>query len=324
MFDSSTIKVHPTLLSYSKYQSSGPSWKNITFQGGEIATRPTAAPTKAVSTCKHKNESNHIPCKQPNLKTWMETLPVRMLKRLEPQLSLPAPLYSAGAVCSSWDRREGRELVSPPIKTHGQLPERLRPTVQHRLVQTPVDTQTVLLPLHASFTLAAVQRSGQQRRHGALALVPRPRPQLHAAVPGHTLPEGAQPRAAGVVAGAGVPGTQAVPPGHRQRHTRDSCETRRTEDGSLSGPRSANKLKYNDTHAAMKRRSSAKSCWVCLCKVVKVINKTPQWSSIFWEAVKWGEYWRWHLIFCCFSLEVKQLRFGKFENRESEWEEWEE
>lgn len=80
-------------------------------------------------------------------------------------------------------------------------------TVQHRLMQTPVDTQAVFLLLHASFTLAAVQRSGQQRRHGILTLVSCPRPQLHAAVPSYTLPEGAQSRAAGVVAGAGVSGT---------------------------------------------------------------------------------------------------------------------
>lgn len=101
-------------------------------------------------------------------------------------------------------------------------------TVQHWLVQAPVDAQAVLLLLHASFTLAAVQRGGQQRRHGVLTLVSRPGPQLHAAVPRHTLPEGAQSRAAGVVAGAGVSGAQAVPPAHGQSHTWDSWK--RTED----------------------------------------------------------------------------------------------
>lgn len=107
-------------------------------------------------------------------------------------------------------------------------------TVQHGLMQTPVDTQAVLLLLHASFTLAAVQRRGQQRRHGGLTLVSRPGPQLHTAVPRHTLPEGAQSRAAGVVAGAGVSGAQAVPPARRESHTWDSCKTRRTEDRLVS------------------------------------------------------------------------------------------
>lgn len=97
------------------------------------------------------------------------------------------------------------------------------------LMKAPVDAQAVLLLLHSSFTLAAVQRSGQQCRHGILALVPRPGPQLHAAVPRHTLPEGAQARAAGVVAGAGVSGTQAVPPACRERHAWDSYRTRQTE-----------------------------------------------------------------------------------------------
>lgn len=95
-------------------------------------------------------------------------------------------------------------------------------------MQTPVDTQAVFLLFHASFTLAAMQRSGQQRRHGVLTLVSSPRPQLHAAVPRHTLPEGAKSWAAGVVAGAGVPGTQAVPPPRRESRTWDSCKTRQT------------------------------------------------------------------------------------------------
>lgn len=89
-------------------------------------------------------------------------------------------------------------------------------TVQHRLVQAPVDAQAVLFLLHASFTLAAMQRGRQQCRHGSLTLVTRPRPQLYAAVPRHTLPEGTQAWAAGVVAGAGVSGAQAVPPTRRQ------------------------------------------------------------------------------------------------------------
>lgn len=97
--------------------------------------------------------------------------------------------------------------------------------MQHRLVQAPVDAQAVLLLLHASFTLAAVQRGGQQRRHGVLTLVPCPRPQLHAAVPSHTLPEGTQAWAAGVIAGAGVSGTQAVPAARRENHRRDTCKT---------------------------------------------------------------------------------------------------
>lgn len=105
--------------------------------------------------------------------------------------------------------------------------------MQHRLMQAPVDAQAVLLLLHPSLTLAAVQRRGQQRRHGVLALVARPGPQLHAAVAGHTLPEGAQSRAAGVVAGAGVPGVQAVHPPTRERQAGESCKSRRT--GGRSG-----------------------------------------------------------------------------------------
>lgn len=107
-------------------------------------------------------------------------------------------------------------------------------TVQHRLVQTPVDTQAVLFLLHASFTLAAVQRGGQQRRHGVLTLVSCPGPQLHAAVPCHTLPEGAQSWAAGVVAGAGVSSTQAVPPSYRESHAWNSCKTN-TNGGQVKG-----------------------------------------------------------------------------------------
>lgn len=84
--------------------------------------------------------------------------------------------------------------------------------MQHRLVKTPVDAQAVLLSFHPSFTLAAMQRGGQQRCHGVLTLVSRPRPQFHAAIARHTLPEGAQSWAAGVIAGAGVSGTQTVPP----------------------------------------------------------------------------------------------------------------
>ena len=82
--------------------------------------------------------------------------------------------------------------------------------MQGGLVQAPVDTQAVLLPLHASFALAAVQRAGEQGRHCALTLAAGPRAQLHAAVPRHTLPQRAQARAARVIAGAAVPGTQAV------------------------------------------------------------------------------------------------------------------
>lgn len=109
-------------------------------------------------------------------------------------------------------------------------------TVQHRLMQTPVDTQAVLLLFHASFTLAAMQRSGQQRCHGVLTLVSRPWPQLHAAVSRHTLPEGPQAWAAGVVAGAGVPGTQAVRPTCRETQTWDSCKTRQTWDSVTGVP----------------------------------------------------------------------------------------
>lgn len=99
-------------------------------------------------------------------------------------------------------------------------------TVQQRLMQTPVDTQAVLLLFHPSFTLAAMQWSGQQSRHGVLTLVSRPRPQLYTAIPRHTLPEGAQARAAGVIARAGVPSTQAVPPSRGKSNAWDSCKTK--------------------------------------------------------------------------------------------------
>lgn len=95
-------------------------------------------------------------------------------------------------------------------------------TVQHRLVEAPVDAQTVLLLLHASFALTAVQWRGQQGRHGVLTVVPGPGPQLHTAVSGHALPQGPQTRTAGVVAGAGVSRTQAVSAGHGLSQRRNS------------------------------------------------------------------------------------------------------
>lgn len=122
-----------------------------------------------------------------------------------------------------------KQLLGPdrdPGPPTGDLGTNANLTMQHRLMQTPVDTQAVLLLLHASFTLAAMQRSGQKCRHGVLTLVSRPGPQFHAAVPCHTLPEGAQSRATGVIAGTGVTSTQTVPPTHREGHTWDSCETR--------------------------------------------------------------------------------------------------
>ena len=82
--------------------------------------------------------------------------------------------------------------------------------MQGGLVQAPVDAQAVLLPLHASLALASVQRAGEPGCPGALPLDAGPRAQLHAAVPRHTLPQRAQARAARVIAGAAVPGTQAV------------------------------------------------------------------------------------------------------------------
>ena len=72
-------------------------------------------------------------------------------------------------------------------------------------MQAPIDTEAVLLSLHASFTLAAVQRGGQQGRDCVLTLVPGPRAQLHTAVPRHTLSQRPQTRAAPIITGAGVP-----------------------------------------------------------------------------------------------------------------------
>lgn len=98
--------------------------------------------------------------------------------------------------------------------------------MQHRLVEAPVDAQAVLFLLHSTFALAAVQRCGQKRLHGIVTLVARPGPQFHAAVSRHTLPEGAQSWAAGVVTGAGVSSLQAVAPACRQNQAWDSCEER--------------------------------------------------------------------------------------------------
>ncbi|MEQ2178385.1 hypothetical protein GOODEAATRI_013464 [Goodea atripinnis] len=95
-------------------------------------------------------------------------------------------------------------------------------TMQHRLVKTPVYAQAVLLSFHPSFTLAAMQRGGQQRRHGVLTLVSRPRPQFHATISRHALPEGTQSWAAAVIAGAGVSSPQTVPPVCRENRMWDS------------------------------------------------------------------------------------------------------
>lgn len=145
----------------------------------------------------------------------------------------------------------------PPLATEEQLPcfafptphedpdairRCVRLTVQHGLVQAPVDAQAVLLLLHAPFTLAAVQGGGQQSCHGVLALVSRPGPQLYAAVPRHALPEGAQARAARVVAGAGIAGVEAVPAPRRERPTGDSCETEESDSGCVGGKSSVEAL----------------------------------------------------------------------------------
>lgn len=156
-------------------------------------------------------------------------------------------LFIPGMYCWADWRREpkscaigGTHLIIPIINcTCSRPPLRKKCvnvhfTVQHGLMQAPVDTQAVLLLLHASFTLAAVQRSGQQCRHGVLTLVARSGPELHAPVPRHALPEGAQTWAAGVIAGAGVSGAQAVPPACRQSHAWDSCKTRRTKGELVS------------------------------------------------------------------------------------------
>lgn len=71
-----------------------------------------------------------------------------------------------------------------------------------RLVETPVYTQAVLLSLHATSALAAMQRAGQQSRHSIGTLAACTRAQLHAAVSGHTLTQGPEARAACLITGA--------------------------------------------------------------------------------------------------------------------------
>lgn len=103
-------------------------------------------------------------------------------------------------------------------------------TVQHGLLEAPVDAKTVLLSLHSPFALALVQRARQQGRHGVLAVVACPRTQLHASAACDTLPQRSQARTARLVAGARIPRSQTVPPapGHQPRHP---C----TEHTELSG-----------------------------------------------------------------------------------------
>lgn len=91
-----------------------------------------------------------------------------------------------------------------------QNPDRL--TMDARLMQAPVDAQAVLLLLHASPALAAVQRTGEERRHGVGTLAAGAGAQLHAAVARHTLPQRSQARATRLVAGARVPRQQTVSP----------------------------------------------------------------------------------------------------------------
>lgn len=80
----------------------------------------------------------------------------------------------------------------------------------HGLMEAPVYAQAGLLFLHTPFTLAAMQRAGQEGRHRVGALVPGAGAQLHAAVAGHTLTQGPQTWTASLIARAQVPGHQAV------------------------------------------------------------------------------------------------------------------
>lgn len=75
-------------------------------------------------------------------------------------------------------------------------------TVQHGLLEAPVDAKTVLLSLHTPFALASVQGAGQQGRHRVLAVVARPRTQLHTSTACDALPQRSQARAACLVTGA--------------------------------------------------------------------------------------------------------------------------
>lgn len=90
--------------------------------------------------------------------------------------------------------------------------EGLSLTMNARLMQAPVDAQAVLLLLHASPALAAMQGTGQQRRHSVGTLAAGAGAQLHAAVSRHTLAQCSQAWATHLVTGAGVPRQQTVSP----------------------------------------------------------------------------------------------------------------
>lgn len=85
-------------------------------------------------------------------------------------------------------------------------------TMNARLMQAPIDAQAVLLLLHASPALAAVQGAGQQRGHGVGTLAAGAGAQLHAAVARHALAQRSQAWATRLVTGAGVPRQQTVSP----------------------------------------------------------------------------------------------------------------
>lgn len=79
------------------------------------------------------------------------------------------------------------------------------------MVDAPVDTQAVLLLLHAALALAAVELAGEQGAHGAAALALGVGAQLVGAVARDALAQRAELGAAHGVGGAGLARLQAVP-----------------------------------------------------------------------------------------------------------------
>lgn len=79
------------------------------------------------------------------------------------------------------------------------------------MVDAPVDAEAVLLLLHAPFTLATIELTGQKGRHSVPTLALGIRSQLVGPIAGNALPESPEFGAAARVVGAGLPGLQAVP-----------------------------------------------------------------------------------------------------------------
>lgn len=79
------------------------------------------------------------------------------------------------------------------------------------MVDTPVDTEAMLLLFHAPLAFAAIQLAGKEGRHRIPALALGVRAQFVSSVARNALSEGPEFGAAAGVVGAGFPGLQAVP-----------------------------------------------------------------------------------------------------------------